>query len=81
MFRLPIVATQDAKGAVKKTYSDVESLQGEPHLLLQLFANDPEVLRAEWQLEKALMYGRSVLSKRLRQYISLTVAILHGCTT
>lgn len=79
MSRLPVVSTEDARGKIRDIYADIMRVEGEPHLLFQSFANDPEVLDVEWQLEKALMYGKSVLSKKLRQYISLTVAILYGC--
>lgn len=79
MSRLPVVGIKDAKGKVRDIYTDIACIEGEPHLLLQSFANDPEVLRVEWQLEKALMHGESALSKKLRQYISLTVSILYNC--
>ena len=79
MARLPEVNPEDAKGIVRDVYDDIIRIEGEPHLLLQCFANDPEVLNVEWQLEKALMHGESALPKKLRQYISLTVSILYGC--
>jgi hypothetical protein len=79
MPRLPTVAVEDAKGKVRGIYSHIAVTEGEPHLLLRCFANDPEVLRVEWELEKELMYGDSLLSRRLREYISLTVAMLQDC--
>ena len=79
MFRLPTVSVKDAKGRAQEIYADIARTEGEPHLLLQCFANDPEILRVEWDLEKELMYGQSMLTGKLRKYISLTVAMLSGC--
>jgi hypothetical protein len=79
MARIPVVIPEEASGVVRDIYEDIVRVEGEPHLLLQCFANDPEVLNVEWQMEKALMHGESSLPKKLRQYIGLTVSVLYGC--
>lgn len=79
MFRLPTIAMEDATGSVQNIYDEIASIDGEPHLLFQCFANDPDILRVQWNLEKELMHGDSVMPKRLREYVSLTVAMLSGC--
>lgn len=79
MWHLPLISPEDAQGKVKDIYDDVARLEGKPHRLLQCFANEPQVLDAEWNLEKALMHGESALPRRLRHYISLTVSTLYSC--
>jgi hypothetical protein len=79
MIRLPIVDAQGAKGGVREVYDDIAATGDEPHLLFQCYANDPAILRVEWELEKELMHGDSVLSRKLREYVSITVAMLREC--
>jgi hypothetical protein len=79
VFRLPIVDPKDARDEVGEIYSDIARFDGEPHLLLRCYAQDPRILQVEWELEKELMHGPSVMSERLRKCIALTVAMLSGC--
>jgi len=79
MPRVPTVSIEEAGGKVKEIYADIARVQGETSWVFQCFANDPEVLDVEWQMDKVLMRGESALSSKLRQYISLTTSILHGC--
>jgi len=77
--RVPLIGIDEAGEKVKAIYADIESVKGMVSPPMQRFANDPGVLHVQWQLDKVLMHGESTIPRRLRQYISLTTAILYGC--
>lgn len=79
MPRIPTISVNEASKKVKEVYADIARVMGGPSPPFQRFANDPEVLNAEWHLEKALMFTESGVPARLRKYISLTASILYGC--
>ena len=77
---VPLVDVDKAEGRIKEIYSMITNVEGKPNLLHLCLANDASLLDAEWKLENTLFHADSTISKKTRQYVSLTVSLLHGCT-
>jgi hypothetical protein len=76
---VPLVDIPEAEGKAKEIFTEISNTEGKPNILHLCFANDADVLDAEWRLENTLFHADSTLSKKTRQYVSLTVSMLHGC--
>ena len=77
---IPRVEAEKVEGYVKEIFSKITNIEGKPNLLHLCLANDAGLLDAEWELENALFHADSIISKKTRQYVSLTVSLLFGCT-
>lgn len=81
MAHIHLVDPARAGGSVRETFDDVERVRGQGRVsnLLKGYALHPELLRANWERMKLLLY-RGYLSRRLKESVLVALAEVNGCT-
>jgi len=80
MTRIRLLEPTEAKGRIKELFTEMKEKEGLVPAIFQAYALFPELLDANWQQHKALLYkGR--LSFRLKEAVMLTVADANRCST
>lgn len=80
MAHIHLVDPARAGGSVRETFDDVERVRGQGRVsnLLKGYALHPELLRANWERMKLLLY-RGYLSRRLKESVLVALAEVNGC--
>ena len=73
------VSPDDARGELAKIYAAAALRAGRVFRILQLQSSNPGVLAASIELYRAIMFGRSPLSRAEREAIAVTVSRANDC--
>ena len=68
-----------AEGALREAYVSVAAARGRVANILKIHSLSPATMTAQLGLYKALMFGRSTLSRRERETIAVAVSTINGC--
>lgn len=64
---------------LRKALDEVRSSRGEVANILRIHSVRPDVMKAHVALYRALMFGRSELTRRERETIAVAVSALNHC--
>jgi alkylhydroperoxidase family enzyme len=80
MAHINLVDPAHVDGTVRETFDDVERVRGQGRVsnLLRGYALHPDLLRANWERMKVLLYG-GYLSRRLKESVLVALAEVNGC--
>ena len=80
MTRIPLIEWEDASPEVKEVYEDIIRTRDEGlGVPFKGYANSIDVLKANWQKHKILLYSKTSLPSKLKQSIQLVVSEAMGC--
>jgi hypothetical protein len=77
--RVRLVEIDQAQGEVKGAFEEMEKIRGGVTPLFKGYAIFPELMKANWQLMKAV-YGGGSLSRKLKDSIIIALAEYSQCT-
>ena len=76
---IEVVDEAGAEGTLREAYASVAAARGRVANILKIHSLSPAAMTAHLGLYKALMFGRSTLSRRERETIAVAVSTLNGC--
>ncbi len=79
MIRIKTVDEKDASGVVKEVYSHYPKLEGFTDPYFKVLSLWPEWLKVQDEIE-TLMFGKSELSRQLKEMIITAVSNINSCT-
>jgi uncharacterized peroxidase-related enzyme len=74
-----LVTVEDATGALKREYDEAVARAGKVFNIVKAMSLRPEVLRESMALYKAIMFGRSELSRVERELLAVVVSTANSC--
>lgn len=78
MSRLQLVEDQEASGKAREVFEDIRQNFGMVPNLFKAYAHRPEVLEANWNKVKAVMFGGE-LPRPLKEMVAVVVSRANGC--
>lgn len=81
MAKIPLIEMEDASPEVREIYEDIIRTRPEEGLGVPFkgYANSLNVLKANWEKHKRLIYSETTLSSKLKSSIQLVVSDAIGC--
>ena len=76
---LRLVEEGEATGALKAEYDAAIARAGKVFNIVKAMSQNPETLRASMELYRAVMYGRSELSRAERELLAVVVSRANDC--
>jgi alkylhydroperoxidase family enzyme len=77
---IDVVPVERAKGFLKKQYDAAIARAGRVWGITRVMSPNPRVLEASMDLYRAVMYGRSPLSRGRREMLAVVVSAANSCT-
>ncbi len=74
-----VIEEKEAQGRLQELYSSLLGPGGKIDNILKIHSLNPASLQGHLGLYKALMWGRSPLSRAQREMIAVTVSALNQC--
>jgi alkylhydroperoxidase family enzyme len=79
MAYIRMIGEKEAEGRLKDLYARLLTPEGVVDNILKIHSLNVRSLEAHLSLYRALMYGRSGLSRARREMIGVTVSVLNHC--
>ncbi|MDZ7816145.1 MAG: peroxidase-related enzyme [Planctomycetota bacterium] len=79
MTRIQTISDDKAEGKLKELFEKIGSARGGVANILRANSVNPNVLEAHFELYKALMFGKSPLSRRERELAAVVVSVANNC--
>ena len=76
---IKVIDVPEAQTALREAYDEVASTRGEVGNILKAHSLQPKVLTAHLHLYRALMFGRSELSRAERESVAVAVSVANNC--
>ena len=76
---LRLIEEGEATGALKAEYDAAIARAGKVFNIVKAMSLNPETLRASMELYRAIMFGRSELSRAERELLAVVVSRANGC--
>lgn len=76
---IDMIDEAEAEGSLREAYASVAAARGRVANILKIHSLSPAAMTAHLGLYRALMFGRSSLSRRERETIAVAVSALNGC--
>ena len=78
MSRIELTDPQQATRRVAEIFYEIERTFGTVPNLFRAYANHPDLLRINWEKQKAIM-TRGELSQKMKESMALSVSVANGC--
>lgn len=79
MAHIHLVPDAEATGLLRRLYDEAVSRAGRVFGIVRLMSPNPPVLDASMGMYKAIMFGRSPLSRAQREMLATVVSSLNAC--
>ena len=79
MPNLRLIEEREATGALKAEYDAAIARVGKVFNIVKAMSLNPETLRASMELYRAVMFGRSELSRTERELLAVVVSRANDC--
>ena len=76
---IKVIEEEQAEGALREAYDEVQSARGGVANILKIHSLNPPVLTTHLALYRALMFGRSELTRAERETIAVAVSVANHC--
>ena len=76
---IKMISEDKASGLLARLYEKLRSADGVVDNILKIHSLNPRSLEGHYQFYKALMYGRSGLSRTQREMIAIVVSSINDC--
>jgi alkylhydroperoxidase family enzyme len=74
-----LISEEEADGLLKEEYDAAVERTGKIFNILKAMSLNPPVLRASMELYKAIMFGKSGLSRRERELLATVTSAAQSC--
>ena len=78
MSRITLTNPKEATGIVEEIFAEIRKTFGIVPNLFRAYANNPDLLRTNWEKHKAIM-AQGELSRKTKESIALTISDANGC--
>lgn len=76
---IKVIDEAEAAGALRAAYDEAQDARGNVANILKIHSLHPKVMTAHLSLYRALMFGRSELTRTEREIIAVAVSVTNHC--
>lgn len=76
---IKVIDEEQAEGALRAAYDEVKTARGGVANIIKIHSLNPPVLAGHMALYRALMFGRSELTRSERETIAVAVSVANHC--
>lgn len=76
---IKVIDEQDAEGKLKEVYDEIIKSRGKLSNIMKIHSLNPDAMIKHLELYKTIMFGKSNLSREIREMIAVVVSVVNKC--
>lgn len=76
---IKVIDEADAEGKLKSVYDDIVKSRGKLSNIMKIHSLNPDAMTKHMDLYKAIMFGKSNLSREVKEMIAVVVSVANKC--
>lgn len=76
---IKVIDAENAEGKLKEVYEEISKSRGKLSNIMKIHSLNPDAMEKHMDLYKSIMFGKSKLSRELKEMIAVVVSVANKC--